>query len=77
MAKYHPNIWHFFDCLKTEEVVVRQELLKSLMGGKKKKNKSTLALQSRIQTLGSQFDQNKINLSEFLEGLSLLIGVQK
>ena len=47
------------------------------MGGKKKKNKNTLALQSRIQTLGSQFDQDKINLSEFLEGLSLLIGVQK
>ena len=45
------------------------------MGGKKKKKKKTLALQSRVQTLGSQFDQNKINLSEFLDGLSLLIGV--
>jgi hypothetical protein len=77
VAKYYPNIWHFFDCLKTEEVVVRQQLLMMLMGGKQKKNKKTIALQDRIHSLGSLFDQNKIGLGDLLEGLSLLVGMKK
>jgi hypothetical protein len=35
VAKYHLNVWHFFDCLKKDEVCVRQQILKIMMDGSK------------------------------------------
>ena len=74
VSKYHPNIWHLFDCLKKEEVIVRQQLLKMMAGGKIKQNKKVLLRQQRISTLQLRFNQKKIDLHELLEGLSLFIG---
>jgi hypothetical protein len=55
VTKYHPNVWHLFNCLKKEAVGVRKQLLKTKMGGKKCINKKTLALQQRIHSLETQF----------------------
>jgi hypothetical protein len=74
--KYHPNVWHLIDCLKKEEVTVRQKVLKMMMGAKKHTNKKAALLQQRILSLRSDFDQKKINLGDFLEGLSLLVGTK-
>jgi hypothetical protein len=60
--------------LKTEEVLVRQQILKMMAGGKKSRSKKTLLQQERISTLQLQFNQKQINLDELLEGLALLIG---
>ena len=74
VSKYHPNVWHLFDCLKREEVVVRQQILKVMAGAKNKQNKKVVTRQQATAFLQSQFDQKKINLNELLEGLSLLMG---
>ncbi|CAF3228537.1 unnamed protein product [Rotaria sp. Silwood2] len=76
VAKCHRNVWHFFDCLKKEEVVVRQKILKMMMGAKKNINRKAVVLQQRVDSLQSDFNQNKINLSDYVEGLSLLIGAK-
>ena len=51
VAKYHPNVWHFFDCLKKEEVCVRQQILKIIIDGSKQINKKAAAIQERIYSL--------------------------
>jgi hypothetical protein len=51
VAKYHPNVWHFFDCLKKEEVCVRQQILKIMMDGSKQINKKAATIQERIYSL--------------------------
>jgi hypothetical protein len=76
VAKFHPNVWHLFECLKREEVTIRQQMLKMLTGVRKTVPKKTLSHQVRIDTLRSQFDQRTIGLDEFLEGLSLLVGAK-
>jgi hypothetical protein len=58
-------------------VVVRQQLLKMMAGGKKTRSKKTVLHQQRISSLQVRFNQKKITLDEFLEGLSLLIGAGK
>ena len=77
VAKYHPNIWYLFDCIKKEEVLVRQQMLKMTMGGKQKKNQRSIFLQTDISTLRLRFDENQISLDELLQGLSLLIGTSR
>jgi hypothetical protein len=77
VSKYHPNVGHLFDCLKREEVVVHQQILKMMAGAKKIGNKKVIIRQQAIGSLQSQFSQKKIKLSELLEGLSLLIGTGK
>ncbi len=51
VAKYHPNVWHFFDCLKKEEVCVRQQMQKIMMDESKQINKKAAAIQERIYSL--------------------------
>jgi hypothetical protein len=56
VAKYHPNVWHIFDCFQQEEVLFRQEVVKMLTGvEKKKRSKETINLQNRIGRLSSSF----------------------
>ena len=74
IAKHHPNIWHLFDCLKKEEVSVRQQMLKMAMGVKTNKPKKAVLLQDAISYLRSQLQRNEIQLIELLDGLSLLLG---
>ncbi len=44
VTRYHPNVWHFFDCLK-KEVCVRQQMLKIMMDESKQINKKAAAIQ--------------------------------
>jgi len=76
VAKYHPNVWNFFDCLKKEKVCVRQQMLKIMMDRSKQINKKAAAIQERIYSLEWQFKEKQINIGGLLEGLSLLIGTQ-
>jgi hypothetical protein len=50
-------------------------MLKMIIGAKKT-NKKAAFLQQRIDSLKSDFNQNKITLGDFLEGLSLLVGTK-
>ncbi|CAF0790236.1 unnamed protein product [Adineta steineri] len=77
VAKYHPNVWTLFEALQKEEVAVRQQILKMIMGEKKIKNKKTIELQEKISSSRSLFYQNQITLPELLTGLSLLVGTSK
>ena len=69
VAKYYPNVWHFIECLKKEEVCVRQHMLKITMGGKKQINKKVAAVQDQIHSLQSQFKEKEINICGLLQGL--------
>jgi hypothetical protein len=71
------NIWHLFDSLKGDEVLVRQQMLKMMPSEKKKKNKKTVDLQQLICSLRSRYDQKEISLGQLLEELSLLVEKSK
>jgi hypothetical protein len=62
--------WHFFDFVKVQEVLFRQQTLKMLTGEEREKQRKVLDLQARITALGSRFDQNRIELDELPQGLS-------
>jgi len=70
-------MWNFFDCLQKEEVGVRQQALKMIMGEKKVKVVKIVELQAKINLSRSLFNQNQITLPELLTGLSFLIGTSK
>lgn len=71
-----PNVWHLFDCLKKEEVCVRQQLLKMATGVQKKRDSKTIGIQHKLDILDSRFKDKKINVDRFLEGLSLVMGTK-
>ncbi|CAF2979155.1 unnamed protein product [Rotaria sp. Silwood2] len=76
VAKFHPNVWHLFDCFRTEEVCVRQAMLKMTMGEKKQTKKKTADFQQRLDSLQSQFDDKMITIDELFEGLILLVATK-
>jgi hypothetical protein len=76
VAKYHPNVWHLFDCFKKEEICVRQKMLKMAMGREKNINKNTRDFQQRLHSLESQFNEKKITINELIDGLSLLVATK-
>ena len=53
ILRSHPNVWAFIECLKKEEVVSRQMMLKFTNGDHKKKTKAILALEVRLKTLST------------------------
>ena len=67
-------MWAFVTYLQNEEVHFRQQVLKVLTGTQKMK---TLALQTKINTLGKRFEDDEIDRAEHLEGLSLLVASKK
>jgi hypothetical protein len=69
-------VWHLFDCFRTEEVCVRQTMLKMAMGVKKQTNKKTADYQQRLDSLQSQFDGKKITIDELSHGLTLLMATK-
>lgn len=48
-----------------------------LSGELKTRDQKTMALQNRIDNLGSSFNRGQFSLKELLEGLSLLVGMKK
>ncbi|CAF1586169.1 unnamed protein product [Adineta ricciae] len=74
MSKYHPNIWAFIQCIKGEENRFNH-LLIQMKGGlaARPKTKKTCAIQNRIDTLYLRYENNDINSSELLEGLSYVV----
>lgn len=74
--KYHPNIWHLIECLKREEVCVRQQMLKMTMGERKKRSSKTIGTQEKIDTLESRLAEKKINVEDFLAGISLVMAMK-
>ncbi|CAF4584878.1 unnamed protein product, partial [Rotaria socialis] len=69
----HPNIWNFIDFMKTEEKRVQNIVLQWSSGASKKKTKRTTALQNRINTLYSRYNNYLITASDLLNGLPLVV----
>jgi len=46
------------------------------MDAKKNVNKKGVIFQQHVDSLKSDFNQNKISLSDYLDGLSLLVGAK-
>ena len=70
-------MWHLFDCFRTEEVCVRQTMLKMAMGVKKQTSKKTADYQQRLDSLQSQFDGKIITIDALFQGLTLLMATQR
>ena len=76
VARFHPNVWHLFDCFRMEEVCMRQKMLKMVMGKNKNTNKKTNDFHKNYESLQSRFDGKTITIDEFFEGLTLLISTK-
>ncbi|CAM4801162.1 unnamed protein product [Rotaria magnacalcarata] len=69
--KHHPNIWHFINCLKQEEVYFRHQIIQMRAGATgRPKTKRTNCVQRRITTLTDHYANNEINLGEYLDGFT-------
>ncbi|CAF0873328.1 unnamed protein product [Didymodactylos carnosus] len=76
--KHHPNIWHFINCLKQEEVYFRHQVIQIRAGATgRQKTKKTNCVQRRIDTLGDRHENDEITLEEYLEGLSFVVAKDK
>ncbi len=64
-------------CLKKEEVVSRQMMLKFTNGDQKKKTKAILALEVRLKTLSNRFENGEIDRKQYLEALSFFVADKK
>jgi len=63
--------------LKKEEFVSRQLMLKFNSGDQKKKTKAILALEVRLKTPSTQFENHEIDRKQYLEGLSFFMANKK
>jgi hypothetical protein len=77
ILRSHPNVWIFIESLKKEEVVFRQLMLKFNGGDQKKKTKVVLALEVRLKTLSTRFENDEIDRKQYLEGLSFFVANKK
>ena len=77
ILRFHPNIWTFIETLKKEEVIFRQLMIKFSCGEQKKKTKAVLALEFRLKTLGTRFENDEIDRKQYLEGLSMFVANKK
>ncbi|CAF1349619.1 unnamed protein product [Rotaria sordida] len=73
VEKHHPNMWHFLECLKREELLFRQQLGKLNAGIPKKTSSNVCISQKQIDTLTERYEQEQITLIDFLYGLSTLV----
>ena len=67
----------FIGCLKKEEVVSRQMMLKFTNDDQKKKTKAILALEVRLKTLSNRFENGEIDRKQYLEALSFFVADKK
>ncbi|CAF4225036.1 unnamed protein product, partial [Rotaria sordida] len=65
--KTHPNVWHFISTLKQEEVYFRQQILHMKSGKNKNRSKKVCAMQDRLNALSSRFDNQEIDVEEYLQ----------
>ena len=73
ILRSHLNVWTFIESLKKEQFVFRQLIVKFSCGEQKKKTKGVLALEVRLKTLGTRFENDKIDRKQYLEGLSFFV----
>jgi hypothetical protein len=71
--KKHPNVWHFIYVLQQEEVQFNQLVQHVKMGKKKLRSKRTCHIQECLDNLTDRYEKIKINLVQYMEGLSLLV----
>ena len=69
-------MWHLLDCFRTEEVCVRQTMLKMAMEDKRQVNKKTTDIQQRLDSLQSQSDGITMTIDELFQGLTLLVAIK-
>lgn len=69
--KHHPNIWHFITCLITEQAMSEVTLQQIAAGQNvRESNKKYVKLNSRINRLRQRFAGGRLNVMEFVTGVS-------
>jgi hypothetical protein len=66
----------FVETLKKEEVIFRQ-LMSKFNSGDQKKTKAVLALEVRLKTLATRFENDEIDRKQYLEALSFFVANKK
>ncbi|CAM4800491.1 unnamed protein product [Rotaria magnacalcarata] len=73
LHRRHPNIWQLINFMKMEEKRVENIRFQWSAGTSRIKNKRTVALQKRIDTLYKRYSDYLINASDLLHGLSFIV----
>ncbi|CAF3751388.1 unnamed protein product [Rotaria magnacalcarata] len=73
LHRRHPNIWQLINFMKMEEKRVENIRFQWSAGASRIKNKRTVALQKRIDTLYKRYSDYLINASDLLHGLSFIV----
>ena len=73
ILRSHLNVWTFIESLKKDDVVSRQLMLKYSCGNQKKKSKAILALEVRLKTFGTRFENDEIDRKQYPERLSMFV----
>ena len=73
LLRHHPCIWDLIKFLQREEKRVASTMLQWSSGASQKKNHRSTAAQSRIKTLYKRYNENLINESALLTGLSFVV----
>ena len=75
--KKHPNIRHFIRVLQEEEVRFNQYVQHVWVGKKKVYGKRTCRMHECLETLATRFKKQQIDLTDYIQGLSLLVAKKK
>ncbi|CAF2033380.1 unnamed protein product [Rotaria magnacalcarata] len=73
LHRRHPNIWQLINFMKMEEKRVENIRFQWSAGTSRIKNKRTVALQKRIDTLYKRYSDYLINASDLLHGLFFIV----
>ena len=73
VEKRHPTIWHLFQCLQRKELSFRQKLATINNGCEVGSNNTKCAIHMQIDKLNERYEQQHIDLIEFLYILSTLV----
>ncbi|CAF2126758.1 unnamed protein product [Rotaria magnacalcarata] len=73
LHRRHPNIWQLINFMKMEEKRVENIRFQWSAGASRIKNKRTVALKKRIDTLYKRYSDYLINASDLLHGLSFIV----
>ncbi|CAF1584841.1 unnamed protein product [Rotaria magnacalcarata] len=73
VEKHHPNVWHLFQCLQRQELSFRQKLGKANSGQQLGSSNRKCTIRTQVDILKERYEQEHIDLIEFLYGLSTLV----